>query len=1020
MKLSMLRQSSLAAAISLMLASSAVYAQSNTVGTIYGQAANAKGSTLVVENAATGAKRTITLDESGRFNVTALPAGTYKVTLMKDGAVVSTRDGVEVRIGQGSELLFGSAQTLSTVEVTGKVARLDMANSNNGATFSAAQLDRLPVAKSIDGIIQLAPNTTKADSRYAGGASFGGGAASENAYYINGFPVTNPLTQLGSSELPFGAIANAQILTGGFGAEFGRSTGGVVNITTKSGGNTWEGGVSMSFTPNSLRGTRKDIFYPSTGKNPGTDGKIHTSRRHDTESETSIGAYIGGPLIKDKLFMFAAVERLTHNERFVTLAFNPESPSSASGGTEAHNVNNRYMTKFDWNVTDDHHLELTLLGDSYRREERLSAFDYTTDSRGVAASGVSVFNDVAGKNDGVGAKSQILKYTGSLTQDLTLTVLHGQSSSPHTQSLADYDVSMPGVIASAENRAPGVVYNTDGQPFAGERLLAAGAKDKVKSTRLDIEWQHGKHTVRAGIDNNTLRSINAGESTAGGITYTYFKSAASPDGTVPVTNLRSVGSIIPAAGGQLGTQGYYVRATQFDDITNAESTQAAQYIEDKYQVTKDLLVTAGLRNETYENKNGDGQTFLKNKNLNPRLAFSLDPLSDKTTHVFGSVGRYAIQIPTHIAVRGASRSTYIDTYSTYSGVDAKGAPINPVLLATGSPDNEFGQAKLYQTVAAQDLKAAAQDEITLGIERTLTERLNVGAKLTYRKMISTIDDYCDQTPFNKYAEDHGIDASHWGGFTCASINPGRSNTFLVNYSGDGKTFVPVTLSAADMGFADNPGQHKAPSRSYFALDFFAEHPFRDGWYGKINYTLSYNKGNTEGQTLSDVGQTDVSATQTWDHSGIMEHAYGYLPNDRRHQIKAFGFVELNDQWQVGGNVLLAAGRPTNCLGAYAGSNPTGDQGYGSSYHYCDGKPSPRGTFGRLSWDTRFDMNVVYRPATVKGLTLRMDVFNLLNRQVAQNVDETYLDGDAVSPTFGRTLSYTAPRSVKFTLSYDFK
>ena len=1018
MKLSTIRQSSLAAAISLMLASSAVYAQSNTVGTIYGQAADAKGSTLVVENAATGAKRTITLDDSGRFNVTALPAGLYKVTLMKGGAVVSTREGVEVRIGQGSELLFGAAQTLSTVEVTGKVARLDMANSNNGATFSAAQLDRLPVAKSIDGIIQLAPNTTKADSRYAGGASFGGGAASENAYYINGFPVTNPLTQLGSSELPFGAIANAQILTGGFGAEFGRSTGGVVNITTKSGGNTWEGGASMSFTPNSLRGSRKDIFYPKTGKNT-TDGSLFQRRQHNTEDEYSIGAYVGGPLIKDKLFMFTAVERIMRNTGQVNLTRDVDEKSD-SGWTDARNVNNRYMSKFDWNVTDDHHLELTLLGDAYTRKERLGGWDYATDSRFGSLGDTSTFKDVANKTDGVGSTSQIVKYTGNLTQDLTLTFLHGRSDSPHTQTLAGYDPKLPGVIASPVNRAPGITYNTTAQPFAGERLLAEGAKDKVKSTRLDIEWQHGKHTVRAGIDNNVLRSINAGESTAGGLTYTYFKSAASPDGTVPVTDLRSVGTITPAAGGQLGTQGYYVRATQFDDITNAESTQAAQYIEDKYQVTKDLLVTAGLRNETYENKNGDGQTFLKNKNLNPRLAFSLDPLSDKTTHVFGSVGRYAIQIPTHIAVRGASRSTYIDTYSTYSGVDAKGAPINPVLLATGSPDNEFGQAKLYQTVAAQNLKAAAQDEITLGIERTLTERLNVGAKLTYRKMISTIDDYCDQTPFNKYAEDHGIDASHWGGFTCASINPGRSNTFLVNYSGDGKTFVPVTLSAAEMGFADNPGQHKAPSRSYFALDFFAEHPFRDGWYGKINYTLSYNKGNTEGQTLSDVGQTDVSATQTWDHSGIMEHAYGYLPNDRRHQIKAFGFMELNDQWQVGGNVLLAAGRPINCLGAYAGSNPTGDQGYGSSYHYCDGKPSPRGTYGHLSWDTRFDMNVVYRPATVKGLTLRMDVFNLLNRQVAQNVDETYLDGDAVSPTFGRTLSYTAPRSVKFTLSYDFK
>ena len=66
---------------------------------------------------------------------------------------------------------------------------------------------------------------------------------------INGFPVTNVLFQVGTSELPFNSIAQAQILTGGFGAEFGRSTGGVINIQTKSGTNTWEAGGSISTEP---------------------------------------------------------------------------------------------------------------------------------------------------------------------------------------------------------------------------------------------------------------------------------------------------------------------------------------------------------------------------------------------------------------------------------------------------------------------------------------------------------------------------------------------------------------------------------------------------------------------------------------------------------------------------------------------------------------------------------------------------------------------------------------------------
>ena len=66
--------------------------------------------------------------------------------------------------------------------------------------------------------------------------SFGGASGAENAYLINGYPVTNPLNNLGYKSLPFRAIDQEQVLTGGYGAEFGRSTGGVINIVVAMSG----------------------------------------------------------------------------------------------------------------------------------------------------------------------------------------------------------------------------------------------------------------------------------------------------------------------------------------------------------------------------------------------------------------------------------------------------------------------------------------------------------------------------------------------------------------------------------------------------------------------------------------------------------------------------------------------------------------------------------------------------------------------------------------------------------------
>lgn len=984
------------------------HAQSNASGAIFGKVDAAEDSSLNFVNLDSGFKRSISLDATGRFRVSSLPVGRYKVELLRKGKVVSATE-VSVVVGQGVQANF-NGQGTEQLQVTAKRKRLDTSTVHNGSSFEAKELAQLPIQTNVSAIVQLAPNTTNADPRYAGGASFGGGGASENAYYINGFPVTNPLSQLGASELPFGAIAQAQVLTGGYGAEFGRSVGGLVNITSKSGTNEWETGGTLSVDLPSLAAKRRDIYYPNTGSNPETDGSIYLRRSQTKTSRQNIAAYVGGPILEDKLLMFLAVDDIRTTTSGVNLnrAAN-ETANGRTGWSENESETLRYLAKLDWNVADDHRLEWTQIGDRSTSDIELSGYDYASDSRTHEVSSRQHYTNMAGTTPAVGADTSIVKYTGNFTENLTSTVLYGQSRTPRLNSFDGYDINteLYQVVAAPRARAPGIDYNNP-QPLTGN-ITPPGAYDAVKSLRLDLEYKWREHTLRAGLDKNELRSHNAGQIIAGGGSWTYLKTDT-PD--TPIT--LGGESVAVSSGGGLGTQGYYVRKNFFSSATEAFSNQSAQYIEDRYQATDDLLLIMGLRNEQFTNLNGDKVAFIKmNNQVAPRFGASWDVYGDSSTKIFGSAGRYHLQMPTRLAVRGASRSTNTREFFTYTGVDENGVPQGRVPLTSGpySANNEYGQAKDVNVLAAQGLKPTYQDEVTLGLEQVLTPTWNFGVKGTWRVLQSTIDDVCDARPFEAWADRNGVDRSNWGGFGCAFFNPGEDNEFLVDFAGTQSNYSRVRLSRADLGFP------KA-ERIYKALDFYLEHPFSDSWYGRINYTWSQSRGNTEGQTLSDIGQADVAATQAWDFPELMQYAKGRLPNDRTHQLKAYGFRDLFKDWTVGGNFVYESGRPRSCLG----NNPDNDPyDYGSAYHYCNGSPSPRGKSGQLPAHVRLDTNLAHRPEFLPGLLFKLDVFNVFNRQSVQAVDEVSNNDDGtIAATYGRVVGYTAPRSVRLTAEYARK
>lgn len=1030
MRRRVLKRTALGVALGMCFAGG-VQAQSNVTGSIFGVVPSETGTTVVVQNMDTGQSRTLGVDSAGRYRASDLPNGNYRVTLQKDGQTVSTRENILVTIAGGTEVSFhGDIQNLNRVEVLGTtVPALDVSQVDTRTVFTAEQLSKISVGRDVASVALLAPSVVRSDSYLSDSGStipsFGGAASSENAYYINGYAVTNPLTSLGFTTLPFDAISQQQVLTGGYGAEFGRSTGGVINIVTKRGTNEWKGGIYSIWSPESLRASPRNTYFPDTGMhgpdhpNPAkrTDGTLYQYRNKNQYWEQTTGIYVGGPIIKDRLFIYADAEQSRRDGSGV-------ASTSQAGATTPDAYRDyqwdfpRWAAKIDWYITDNHLLEFTGVSDVTEYESVGYTYDYATFTPGTVQN--------AGTKNKDDAKLYIGKYTGYLTDNLTVSALYGQQKIEHSEDPWGYDPSCPRTSSSAASRHPSIPVANYSGCWTAASVGIPGAYDETEGWRLDVGYRIGNHDIRIGYDSMDAESFTGSEY-GGGFVWVYSRT---DNPTAPIDGSHGIGS--PASAGGFGPDGYYVRRQYYTQIATVRTEQQAQYIEDRWQVTDNFLLSLGLRNEQFSNFTGGGEKYVSQRNQwAPRIGASWDVFGDSTLKLFANAGRYHLALPNNVAVRAASGSLYTLEYFTYTGVDASGNPTGltnvPVTdvgyLCPGSstvmaPNLECGNSPDPRTVAAVNLKSHFQDEFIVGMEQDLGNNLAWGAKLTYRDLKSAIDDTC--TPALS------------GG--CFIFNPGVGNTFWEEQADGG--FQQVHYSAQQL---DLP-QLK---RRYYAVDLFLERAFANNFYGKVEYTFSRNYGNTEGQLASDLdtgagGQEDVSVTQDWDLPQLMVGANGPLPNHRKHQLKAFGYYEWSPEWRTGASLIMASGRPRSCTSYY----PTADAGLynGSYYYFCglagtgtppgapgyvapsaDYRFASRGSAGNNPWTFQLNLNVAYVPNWANNkLTFQLDVLNALNRQVSGVWYGKYSE-NRVTPDqrFGQELLFSQPRTIRVTTRYDF-
>jgi hypothetical protein len=958
--------------------SSAVFAQAVN-GSIYGQAeANSK---VTVKNDNTGLTREVTVGADGGFTITSLPTGNYTVTSN------TTALHARVNAGVGTAVSFTENQQLEEVVVLGTTATpIDVTSAQVSTTFSADQLDELPIAKDIINVALLTPGTTKGDSAFGNLASFGGSSVAENSYYINGFNVTNLFQNLAYTSLPFYAIGSEQVITGGYGPEYGMSTGGVINLQTKKGTNEWTGGGAVNWRPASLQGHNPQTYA--------SDGEPFREYTLNSDQSTTTDVWVGGPLIQDKLFVFAIGE-FSRDSQYRT-------PNTYLGGNVLDQTNRKPfgLVNVNWNINDRNVVEATWINDT--DEEQTKEYFADTDANGWAVQGAYVGLNYAKH----GGSTMIAKYTGTLTDNFTVSAQYGRLKS----SRVNYQVAPSGAIISYNGQigdfnqpgCPLVLSNaawraanggvTPTSCYVDSSIDAINGADKRDSGRIDFEYKlnagaAGTHTLKAGFDSDKWATF-FGSSYPGGSYYRY----------------------------QITGGANAVRVRHFQTGADVKVNSKGIYLKDDWQATKKLLVSVGVRSDSFDNLNGNGIAYVTQKNIiEPRVGFSFDVKGDSTQKLYASYGVYSLPVAATAAIRGASASIFTQQVFRYTAIDpitgapTLGAPVNALAYL----NNENGLPLDPGAVASQTLDPTIQNEFIVGFQQQFANDWRGGVRMTYRNLKKTIDDFCDTRPLEAYATAHGLvfDGTNTPG--CFIMNPGYAMDIRADITGDG-VIRNIHLDPATIGLP------KAV-RKYLSAEFTLEKSWSHRWYTQMSYTWSHNYGNAEGLVDSDIGQTDTGTTEAFDFPEIMQGAYGNLPNDRRHSFKGLGAWRASDEVTLTGSLLVQSGRPIICLG----NNPADvNFGYLAAYYRCNGVVVPRGSQGFTPTMWNIDLGVNYSPSGFPGLSLQAKVFNVFNKHVATNLypqgEQANVPGSGpVEPAFMSPVSYQAPRYVALTVEYKF-
>jgi outer membrane receptor protein involved in Fe transport len=1044
----------------LCLALFAISASAQTVstgsisGTVLDQAGAAvPGATVRVTSPNLISPQSATTDDNGHYSILNLPPGRYTVTVEAAGKGFEKYDkpNVDVNLSRTSavDVELRPAQVGGVVNVTDTSgAAVDVAANTTGSNVSTEQFSNFPTQRTVQSLYSIAPTVARSGLRDSSGRdrdpSVAGSSGPENNYILDGVNTTDPAFGGSGANLPFEFVQEVEIKTGAYGAEYGKATGGIFNVITKSGGNEFRGDAFGYFTTKSLVRATKE--FPFTGSAP------------NGFSEIDAGFDIGGPIMKDKLWFFGAFNPQQRKNNFLTQTFHTAVENKITTPF--------YSGKITWGVNTNNTLTLSTFGDFtkqqgflfgssgfgadpdiFRGEIQTGGHNYTARLNSTITPnwiGEFAFGLHFQRANTIPAASVatvplitdtfgILTPAGTIANVTSTNVINGNSATGN-----------PGFVDFIQS--PGTLQRNFLRQGFG--LFGNQNRDRHEfAARLQNIW--GRHTFKYGFEwNDNIYDIST-LSTGPSLTYAdplnLRLASNDPSGLNQVNGFRVTNSwavctqrgtqiVCPAASStniltpavaaaqvpgatsvvtgaitsdEALNHPFLVRTAttvrDFELVAKTNSRVEGFYVQDDYKLARNVQFNFGLRWDYQQAYGADGSTYLKLNhfmdNVQPRLGLIWDFTGKGKGKLFFNFARFLeTPLPLDVNVRAGGGGSQRDRQFRVNRVNAP---------STATLTQAIGNLGADATPIDADLKPQTVNEGTAGLEYEVIKDLAIGFRGIYRAQGTVIED-----------------GSFDDGNNYFLFNPGESITNTISCSTPGGCF----------------GRAR---RYYRALEFTATKRFTNNWQFIGSYVYSSLIGNYEGLFRNDNGQSDPNITSLFDLQSLLAGTYGRLPNDRPHQLKFDGSYRTPFKLLVGASFRAQSGIPFNALVPHPvyGNNegfcipglscvPRGTAIVPTVTATVPGFPNEVNSIGSNRTPTTFnlDMNAYYpiQFGENRQLRFQVDWFNVFNSQRAIRLDETFLINSGVTgvppvsnPFWGSGTIFQFPSSLRLGVKFQF-
>jgi hypothetical protein len=740
---------------------------------------------------------TRTSNEQGEFNFPALIPGFYDVKVSKDGFKGTTVQKVEVSINRTSTIRVALelGAVTQTVEVVGTSVSVESTSTAVTADLTDTVYNNLPLGRNISNVFYVSPGVASGIGSGTMNPAISGGSGLENAYIADGVLLNDAaFGALGVYQRTYGGIGvginssfvkEVQVNTAAFGAQYGHTTGGVINMVTKSGSNAFHGVVGGYFQSQGMSAA----YANNQDFNPVNKlGRFLAPQSYEGDFE--LGGYIPVGVLKNHLFFFGAFNP-TWNDNFV-------QPALGSGLFTTSSVVDRkdtiwdYSAKLTWLLNSNHSIEASVFGDPTHS----NFAPWSTLNIGVPTATAN--NTTPYSTQSFGSRNLAVRYNGTLGSSLVVDAAFTMNWNNFTETPASVvDISdltqescaILGCSPRGQFRAQGFgtleTYDSNSKGIQFDVHKTVTILGQQHTFSAGYTWNFPTYNDNLGYSGGSfpipLTNVEGGH---------YFTASNEPTvtGQSQEIGLQLILASTAAPGATPGSTtctlcpymnipGYaspqqvalWEDRGQFSGFSSANNGRYhAAYVDDSWEMSKYATLDVGLRWEQQRLATGGGVHQVFNDQWNPRIGFSVDPKGDRKSKIYVNFGRYAWVMPLDAAIRelnvedeveniyyapvtsncnvsagvacGAASPSNLVTLNQYGTVqfDPKnvlnaatgGVAVNPTLLLI-SPASLF----------APHTKMEYNDEFVVGAEHEFRGGVTASVRYIDRRMKRVVEDF---------------------------------------------------------------------------------------------------------------------------------------------------------------------------------------------------------------------------------------------------------------------------------------